>query len=274
MATQDMGWWFLKTMVRKARAKSGKSQREVGDEVFRSIDTIRDWEKGRTDIPLQSIEVLARACEMSDELIMYMQQVAKARKQGLPIEADMRYNALFISLAEEYCGYIFKWDSNLIPGPLQIKAYHYTVARKTNPEATDQDVDDAWDFKTERRIAVEVRIDEPQLQFLIGEGALLQLRQESEELYREQLAYLKECARHPGWDIRILPGPVSASQGNFDIYKPGNSERACPPFVYTEGFDSSWCIDEPERVASYDDFRKKWWNVAIRIEDYPTWRLM
>ncbi|GAB3226084.1 helix-turn-helix transcriptional regulator [Glycomyces halotolerans] len=268
MASQDMGWWFLKTMARKARKASGKSQREVGDEVYRSIDTIRAWEQGRTDIPLQSIKALARACGMSDELAGYMEQVARARRDGQPIEADMRYNALFISLAEEYCGEIFKWDANLIPGLLQTSTYHYSVVRRAE-QATEEALDRGWIFKSERRNAVECRSDAPVIKFLIGHAALLQLKLEGEELYREQLTSLKKCAQRPGWAIRILEGPIPAREGNFSIYEPGDSALACPPFVYTEGHDSSWCIDDPKRFASYDGFRKSRWATGIRIEDYP-----
>ncbi|GAB3644541.1 Scr1 family TA system antitoxin-like transcriptional regulator [Glycomyces tarimensis] len=267
MATQDMGSWFLRTAARKGRKATGRSQRQVGDEVDRSTDTVRAWEQGRTDIPLQAIEALARACGMSNEIAMYMRKVAKARKNGHPIEADMRFNALFIALAEEYSGDIFKWDATLIPGPLQTEAYHYTVVRLAE-QATDEQLNRGWAFKTQRRKALEARKDNPQIKFLLGETAMLQLRQVSEQLYREQTAYLTECAERPGWEIQILTEPVPGREGTFEIYKPGGSELSCPSFVYIEVHDSSWCIDDPVRIESYDEFRKKRWHRAIRIEDY------
>jgi transcriptional regulator with XRE-family HTH domain len=267
MAAQDSGWWFLKTMARKGRIDAGKSQREIGDAVDRSKDTILEWEKGRTDIPVQAIRGLAEACELSDEVSGYMRSVARARKKGEPIEADMRYNALFLSLAEEYCKMIFKFDALLVPGPLQIKAYHYLVARLAEP-GTDEWVDNGWRFKYERGQVLISRTDRPTIQFVIGEAALFQLFQISEEVYREQMAHLRKWAKRPGVSIRILRTPVPAYRSGFEIYKPGDSALACPPFVYTEIADSSWCIDSPARIASYDEIRKMLWKMAIRIEDY------
>jgi transcriptional regulator with XRE-family HTH domain len=268
MATQDSGWWFLKTMVRKGRIKAGMSQREFGDEVDRSKETIHAWETGKTDISAHSIGNIARACGLSEEISEYMKAVARARKSGMPIEANARLNALFVALAEEYYGDVFKWDPHLVPGPLQSERYHFVVVPKTEPTASVERLGSGWTFKSERRETIRLRIDDPSFQFLIGEAAMIQLRRESAELEQEQLAYLREWAARPGVEIRILTEPVRSGEGMFEIYKPGGSKLAGPPFVYTEGHDSSWCIDDPDRIARYDDFRKTKWKLAIRIEDY------
>lgn len=268
MAKQDSGWWFLKTMVRKGRIESGMSQREFGDEVDRSKETIHAWETGKTDISAHSIGNIAKACGLSEEISEYMKGVARSRRSGTTIEANARLNALFVALAEEYYGDVFKWDPHLIPGPLQTERYHFTVIPKTEPTASEARLRSGWEFKSQRRKAIRSRIDNPAFQFLIGEAAMIQLRRQSEELYEEEVAYLREWADRPGAEIRILTEPVRTGEGNFDIYKPGESKLAGPPFVYTEGHDSSWCIDDLDRIASYDDFRKTKWKLAIRIEDY------
>jgi transcriptional regulator with XRE-family HTH domain len=274
MVVQDSGWWFLKTMIRKGRNATGKSQRQVAEEIFRSKDTVLDWEKGRVDIPPALIGPVAEACELSDEIREYMKAVGKARRSGLPIEADMRFNALFMALAEEYAGYIFKFDAMLIPGPLQKKKYHYVVVRQSEPLATDEWIDGGWDFKEERAQNIEGRADHPTMHFLIGETALLQLWLISEELYHDQMAHLRRWAKKRGVSIRILRGPVAPRLGSFDIYMEGGNPLACPPLVYTEIADSSWLINDPVRIAGYDDIRKILWKKAIRIEDYhdDDWR--
>jgi transcriptional regulator with XRE-family HTH domain len=268
MAKHDSGWWFLKTMVRKGRNEAGLSQRELGDEVDRSKETIHAWENGKTDISAHSIANIAKACGLSEEISDYMKAVARARKNGATIEATARLNALFVALAEEYYGVVFKWDPHLVPGPLQTERFHFIVVPKTEPTASESRLLSGWKFKCERCKAIRSRIDNPIFQFLIGEAAMIQLRRESEELYQEQLAYLREWAEHPGVEIRILTEPVRSGEGMFSIYEPGKSKLAGPPFVYTEGHDSSWCIDDPDRIARYDDFRKTKWKLAIRIEDY------
>ncbi|THV41210.1 Scr1 family TA system antitoxin-like transcriptional regulator [Glycomyces buryatensis] len=266
---EDSGWWFLKTMARKHRVASGRSQREVGEYVYRSEDTIRAWELGRTDIPLNALAVYAKACGISDEIAGYMRQVAEARKNPeKAIEADMRFNALFLALAEEYSCDIFKFDALIIPGPLQIGEYHDDVVRAIDPKATNKNLEDGWEFKLERAAALAARGDRPTIHFLIGEAALLMLRQVSKEIYRKQMAHLRRWAKKPGVSIRILRAPVSGRLANFDIYLSGKNQAACPPFVYTEIADSSWCIDDPTRIARYDEIRKMLWKMATRIEDY------
>lgn len=274
MVIEDSAWWFLKTMGKTYRIKSGRTQKEVGDAIPRSEDTVRAWELGRADIPIALADAYGKACGMDEESAGYMRMVATARKQGVAIEADMRYNALFLALSEEYSCIIFKWDALLIPGPLQLRDFHYTVVRRTAPEATDKEIDGGWKFKKERAETLESRTDRPTMNFLIGEAALLFLRKISENLYQAQMAHLGKWAQKPGVSIRILEGPVPAHEGSFSIYEPGESTLACPPFVYTEIADSSWCINEPARIASYDDIRKTLWNRAIRIEDYDDgdWR--
>lgn len=268
MVIEDSSWWFLKTMSRKHRIKSGRTQKEVGDAIDRSEDTVRAWELGRADIPLVLVELYAKACGMDDESAGYMKMVAAARKKGEPIQADTRFNALFISLAEQFSGFIFKFDALVVPGPLQLHGYHYDVVRLAEPYATAVWLDNGWEFKEARQRALEVRTDKPTIQFLIGESALFQLLQVSEELYQRQMTHLRLWAKKPGVSIRIFRGPVLAKRSNFEIYEPGDNNLACPPFVYTESVDSSWCIDDPSRIASYDDLRKKLWKMAIRIEVY------
>jgi len=268
MVIEDSSWWFLKTMSRKHRIRSGRTQKEVGDAIDRSEDTVRAWELGRADIPLVLVELYAKACGMDDESAGYMKMVAVARKKGEPIEADARFNALFIALAEGYCGYVFKFDALIMPGPLQTRNYHYTVMRLAEPAASRDRLDKGWEFKEQRAQALQDRTDKPAIMFLIGGSALLQLRETSEELFQEQVTHLRKWSRRPGVSIRILRAPVYARYGNFDIYKPGDNDAACPPFVYTESIDSSWCIDDPSRIGSYDDLRKKLWKMAIRIEVY------
>ncbi|GAA2147627.1 Scr1 family TA system antitoxin-like transcriptional regulator [Glycomyces algeriensis] len=268
MVIEDSAWWFLKTMGRTHRIRSHRTQKEVGDAIPRSEDTVRAWELGRADIPVALADLYGKACGMDDESAGYMRMVAAARKRGEPIQADTRFNALFISLAEQYSGFIFKFDALVIPGPLQLHGYHYDVVRLAEPFATSAWLDNGWKFKETRQRALKERVDRPTIQFLIGESALLQLRQVSEELYQGQMAHLRNWAKRPGVSIRILRGPVLAKRSNFEIYEPGDNDLACPPFVYTESVDSSWCIDDPSRIPSYDDLRKKLWKMAIRIEVY------
>lgn len=267
MTQEDMTSWFMRKMVRKYRTLSGKSQREVGEDIDRSANSVRDYESGKTSIPTMSLTDLADSIGMPDDVTAYMKKLGRARRRGEPIEADMRFNALYLSLGEQYAGEIFKWDSVFIPGPLQTEAYHFGPVRKAEP-GTDEKVNSGWDFKSERREALRDRTDRPKVHYLIGEAAFFMLSKEPRELQIDQLDFLTACDRIPGWQIRVFTEPWDRGNSNFEIYKPGESPDAGPPFVYTEVYDSSWCIQEPRRVAGYDKWRRIRWPRSIRFKEY------
>jgi transcriptional regulator with XRE-family HTH domain len=267
MVKTELGAWFNRMTLRKGRIAAGKVQREVAEEVFLSTDSYRDYEAARTKVPAKHVLALAKACCIDESMAEYMVMAALARKEGQALEASMRFNALFIALAEEYYGDIFKFDASLIPGPLQLQEYQYVVLRIAE-EATEEQLDRGWVFKDSRAESIWNRKDQPKIHFLVGETALMQLREISAELYEAQMTYLRRWARKPGVSIRIISGPVPARLSSFDIYMEGDSELAGPPFVYTEIADSSWLIDDPSRIAGYDETRKKLWKKAIRIEVY------
>ncbi|MFC3493522.1 Scr1 family TA system antitoxin-like transcriptional regulator [Glycomyces rhizosphaerae] len=268
MARTELGAWFIQMMMRKGRIRQDLTQREIAEEVHIATDTYRAYEAGRSCPTPASIKALAKACGISDEIAEYMVNVAVARRKGHAIEADTRFNTLFIALAEAHYGFFFKFDASMIPGPLQLQEYHYIVVRLSEPLATEHFLDGGWKFKDERQQTIEARTDRPVMQFLIGETALLQLRAISEELYQDQMAHLRRWARRPGVFIRVLRGPVPAQRSNFSIYMEGESDLAGPSIAYTETIDSSWVIDDSLRIARYDEFRKALWKKAIRIEVY------
>jgi transcriptional regulator with XRE-family HTH domain len=274
MAKTESGIWFIQMMLRTGRQAKGKTQREIAEEVFMATDTYRDYEAGRSSPPAKNMKALAEACGHDEEKAKYMARAALGRKEGEALEAEMRFNALYIALAERYYGIFFKFDALMIPGLLQLQEYHYTVVRQAEPFGTDDFMDGGWDFKEERQLAVEARTDRPVMQFLIGETALLQLRMISEELYQDQMRHLRRWARKPGVSIRILRGPVPAHLSGFSTYLPGKSKLAGPQIAYSEIADSSWLIDDETRITGYDEIRKMLWKKAIRIEVYndDDWR--
>jgi transcriptional regulator with XRE-family HTH domain len=275
MAKTESGAWFIRMMLRTGREKLGKTQEYIARHSHLATDTYRAYEAGRSSPPAKNIESLAKACGYDEEMAAYMVKAASARDEVWEaLEADQRFNALYIAMAERFYGEIFKFDALMIPGPLQLQKYHYLVVRMAEPNANDTFMDGGWDFKEERKGAIEARTDRPVMHFLIGETALIQLRMISEELYQDQMQHLRRWARKPGVSIRILRGPVLAQRSNFDIYLPKKSPHAGPQVAYTEIIDSSWLIDDPIRIKGYDKFRKMLWKKAIRIEVYndDDWR--
>ncbi|RRS01611.1 Scr1 family TA system antitoxin-like transcriptional regulator [Glycomyces terrestris] len=274
MAKTDSGAWFIRMMLRTGRERQRRTQESIARQCHLATDTYRAYEAGRSSPPAKNMEALAKACGYDEEKAAYMAKAAGARgEEWEALEADQRFNALYIALAERFYGEIFKFDALMIPGLLQCQKYHYIVARQAEP-GSDEWVDAGWVFKDGRQLAAEARKDRPVMHFLIGETALLQLRMISEELYQEQMLHLRRWARKPGVLIRILRGPVLAQRSSFEIYLPEEFPLAGPSITYIEAADSSWLIDDPTRIAGYDDIRKMLWKQAIRIEVYndDDWR--
>ncbi|MFB9659911.1 Scr1 family TA system antitoxin-like transcriptional regulator [Glycomyces mayteni] len=275
MAKTKSGAWFIRMMLRTGRDRVGKTQEQIARACRVSTDTYRAYEAGRSSPHARNMEKLAKQCGYDEEMAEYMVKAADSRdEEWEALEANPRFNALYIALAEHFYGEIFKFDALMIPGLLQLQGYHYLVVRLAEPLANDEFMDGGWDFKETRIADIEARADRPIFQFLIGEAALIQLRMVSEELYQEQMAHLRRWARRPGVSIRILRGPVLAQRSNFSIYHVGKSPQAGPAIAYSEIVDSSWLIDDPKRIASYDEIRKILWKQAIRIEVYndDDWR--
>ncbi|MEU6247781.1 Scr1 family TA system antitoxin-like transcriptional regulator [Glycomyces sp. NPDC047010] len=269
MAKTESGAWFIRMMLRTGREKVGKTQEQIARKCHVSTDTYRAYEAGRSSPHARIMGSLAKECGYDEEMAEYMVKASDARaEEWEALEADQRFNALYISLAERFYGEIFKFDALMIPGILQLQGYHYLVVRLAEPLANDEFMDGGWDFKEMRIEDIGARTDRPQIQILIGETALLQLRMMDEELYQEQLAHMRRLAKKPGILIRVLRGPVLAQRSNFSIYSVGNSKLAGPDIAYAEIADSSWLIDDPNRIASYDEIRKILWKQAIRIEVY------
>jgi len=266
--TNSLNEWFKIKMLRTHRIRAGITQAVVAEHIDRSIDSYRVYEQGKTPIPYTCIDPFAEITGMRDDIRQYMKIIGKSRKRGQPLEADMRFNALLLSLGEQYHGEIFKWDSILFPGLLQTEGYHNGPVRKSETNANDASMRSGWEFKTERRVTLRARTDRPKVHYLIGEPAFNMLAKEPRKLQIEQLDYLTACDRIPGWQIRVLTEPWESGQAKFDLYLPGKSLDAGPAFVYTEVFDSSWCIPDTSRIAKYDKWRRTRWPRSIRFKEY------
>jgi hypothetical protein len=234
--------------------------------VKRTDQTVAKWERGEKCPDVGQMWALAAHLGMDEELKSYMIQIAENEHEE-NFRADRRFNALCLSMAERSNGEIYKWETALVPGIAQTRAYHFNFV-KVGSNGTDEQANRGWAFKKERQRILLSRTDNPQVELLMSRYVIEALEYLNEAERREQIERLRELACLPNWDIRILDGLSPEGAHAYSMYKPAGAEFGSPPFVYAEVWDTSFCIEEPVRIARYDELRQFLWGKSIALREY------
>ncbi|WP_335990130.1 Scr1 family TA system antitoxin-like transcriptional regulator [Glycomyces sp. MUSA5-2] len=263
--------WFKRKMMHKYRTMRGLTQQMVADGVYKSKDTIRAYERRRSPIPASIITNLIDVLEIPDDVADYLRIIAPLKGDEPPIEADGRFNALYLSLCEQYMGEIFEWAPTLFPALVQSRSYYEQIVAKADINDTAARRKSGLVFRTERKQVLVERKDKPTVQYLVGEAAFFFLSKAPRKLQVEQLDLLTACAEIPGWDIRVLTRPHLNPVSTFSLFKSGDPEKfpeAGPEVVYTELPHSSWVFQDEDRFAVYDGWRNTMWPWATGYKEY------
>ncbi|WP_205327818.1 Scr1 family TA system antitoxin-like transcriptional regulator [Glycomyces sp. YM15] len=266
MPSSKLAKWLPGREIRIRRLERKLSQAAVGRFVKRSDQTVSKWEHGEKCPDVGQMWPLAAKLGMDDELRAYMIQIAENEHEQ-NFRSDRRFNALCLSMAERSNGQIHKWEPIFVPGIAQTRDYHFNLLPRSQPYTAEQ-LNRGWAFKKERQAALLNRTDDPTMRLIIGAQALLDLDLLSEKARRDQIDRLLELNACRNWEIRILRGPHPEGASAFDIYKPAGAEFGSPPFVYTELFDDSWCIEETDRIERYDGLWQLLWGKSIPLREF------
>jgi len=234
--------------------------------VKRTDQTVAKWERGEKCPDVGQMWALAAHLGMDEELKSYMIQIAENEHEE-NFRADRRFNALCLRMAELSDGEINKWAPVFVPGIAQTRSYHFNLLPHAQ-EYTVEQLNRGWSFKKERQDRLIQRTDNPVVRLAIGAQALRDLELLSEEQAREQIERLIELDQLPNWGVRVLAGPHPEGASMFDVYKPAGAEFGSPPFVYAELPDDSWCIEEADRIARYDELWRALWAKSIPLREY------
>ncbi|MBO3734095.1 Scr1 family TA system antitoxin-like transcriptional regulator [Glycomyces niveus] len=266
MPSSKLAKWLPGREIRERRLKRKLSQTDIGRLVSRTYQTAAKWERGEKCPDPNQMYRLADQLGMDAELKSYMMQIAENEHEQ-NFQADRRFNALCLSMAERSNGEIFKWETHLIPGIAQTRAYHFDFV-KVASNGTDEQANRGWAFKKDRQEALLRRTDNPQVTLLIAAPALDSLCHLTKAARAEQIDRLGELDSRLNWQIRIIDSFFPEGANAFDIYKPGGADFGSPPFVYTEVWDVSWCIEEAERIARYDELWQILWGKSIPLREF------
>src|SRR6266851_3334732 len=181
--------------LRRARARTGLSQEQLGDEIGYSGSLVGMVETGRRPPSLDFAERCDTALDTGGLLARVHQHVV----------ARENYESWFrewVEIERETTS-LRTWEPMIVPGLLQTAEYAWEVLRAGRPDDTDARME---------RQAVLARENAPFLWAVVDEAALRRPVGEA-KVMRGQMARLIEAARNPRIKILVVPLSVGAHAG-------------------------------------------------------------
>jgi transcriptional regulator with XRE-family HTH domain len=260
--------WYGPRELTDSIEDSGKSDAEVARALDVSVQTIANWKAGKGQPSVGDVrEIITKFGGADEERILYVQEVVRTKKADRKgLEFDPRFNVILLEKGERHYNYNFTWEPDTIPGPYQTDAFHFKVLQPLDG-TSDEKAKFGREVKVRRATALRRRTDPFRAQVVIGETALLWLRELEAGDRRDQLDLLREWNALPNFEIRIMARPHTL-RGHFVLFLPAGSATAGPEFVFTEIRDRTSCIEEAKRVKLYHVPIEPNWYRATPLEEH------
>lgn len=261
--------------LRRLRLRCGLTLDEVAERMTCSTSKISRLETGKGVPKVPDVRELMRIyhVESDTEEEMLLRLVKDGREHGWweeltdgvhperhVLDAPGRYAAL-----ESDAVAVRSFDTVVVPGMLQTRAYARAVIGTTLPHRDAADIDRLTELRIRRQGALDRTDPEPLRYLAVLDEAVLHRVVGSEEVMAEQLRHLIEAGALPNVTVRILPfsaGFQRAHAGHFmvlDIPSEFGSD-----VVFIEGRAGDTYLDSPADVALYQDVLA---DVAARALD-------
>ncbi|MEU9931638.1 helix-turn-helix transcriptional regulator [Streptomyces anulatus] len=141
--------------------------------------------------------------------------------------------------------------TNVIHGLFQTEAYARALIGGGYPPLSEQRVEELVQLRMERTVLFD-RDPLPMIEIIIDEAVLRRVIG-GEEVMREQLLHLVECARRRNVTLLVLPldagkyGEYAAGHGEMNLVETPTHEH----LVYLEAQDESLLISDPAKASTY-----------------------
>lgn len=141
--------------------------------------------------------------------------------------------------------------TNVIHGLFQTEAYARALIGGGYPPLSEQRVEELVQLRMERTVLFD-RDPLPMIEIIIDEAVLRRVIG-GEEVMREQLLHLVECARRRNVTLLVLPldagkyGEYAGDRGSMNLVETSAHEH----LVYLEPQDESLLISDPAKVSTY-----------------------
>ncbi|MGW1204288.1 DUF5753 domain-containing protein [Streptomyces cyaneofuscatus] len=230
-------------VTRMLRVQRDWSQDRLGDELGYSAAAVSAMEtcaQPASDAMLVALKrVLSEGSEVFETARLYM------RMERLP-EQFQDY-----ALLEQAAISLQLFAANVIHGLFQTEAYARALIGGGYPPLSDERVEELVQLRMARKALFD-RDPLPMIEIIIDEAVLRRVIG-SEEIMREQLLHLVECARRRNVTLLVLPldagkyGEYAGARGEMDLLETSAHEH----LVYLEPQDESLLISDPAKVSTY-----------------------
>ncbi|MFF3839359.1 helix-turn-helix transcriptional regulator [Streptomyces sp. NPDC001930] len=230
-------------VAKKMRLKKGLTQDQLGTQM------------GFTGAAISAMERLIHP--VSDDMLVQLERVLGG---GTGIFDEMRELVRLEKLPEQFRGYapieqkavaLWLYANHVVHGLFQTEAYARALIAGGYPEPTPERVEELVVARMARKALfdrkpvceIELVLDESVLRRPIG----------SEEVMREQLAYLAECARRRNVNLQVLPldaglgGEYAGDRGDLNIVETPAHDRVT--FLEIQG--ESLLITDRTKVSTH-----------------------
>lgn len=268
--------------VKAAREAGGLSQDAVATSAELGRSTIVRIEQGDPRVRFRERDFTAvlDACRVDgperEALLGLSKQVQGSNRQkswwhdytGEPLPQTF---FLYLTL-EDAATHLRSYESDMVPALLQTRAYAELMLKV----ATRSPHTPADRRRLEARLHRQSRLtgpEAPELEFVVGEGALARLAHVDRNLAGEQLRHLLAMAERPNIAVRILPWtaglhpgmslPVGFLMMEFPI-DPTTDAPFEPPIAFAEPSTGLTYWSSPEEVETY---RRVWAAVSASTHD-------
>lgn len=218
-------------------------------------------ESGQSSLRALDVQAMCAAYGAPDDLTQALMGLAKETKARGWWHAygDVTPEGfhLFIGL-EEAASEVDWYETDLMPGLLQTRAYAQTIIQRGNPDEDEDEVARRVNLRMSRQVLLTRPTTPANLNVVLSETVLR--RPVCRPLaMAEQLRHLLDVDQLPNVNVRVIPfaagfhlGVLSGPFGilRFPPNRDGNESE--PPTVYADGFTGDLYLDKPDEVARYN----------------------
>lgn len=234
--------------LRRLRERAQVTRDAAAAELECDLSKISRLENGGRTLQPVELRALLRLYEATEEETARLSELGKAARRRAAIRV-VDWARSFFALESE-AAEIKSYQSELVPGLLQVPEYTRAVARAFNPTGDRAEVEHIVAVRQERQARLLGK-EAPQLWVVINE-AVIRRPVGGVEVMHSQLTRLRELAELPSISLQIMPfsaGAHAAMLGSFVILRLGELPEA--KVVYLEDSYGADYVERPAQVDRY-----------------------
>ncbi|MET8742250.1 helix-turn-helix transcriptional regulator [Streptomyces sp. NPDC004728] len=225
-------------LVAVFRRAAGLTQTQLADLVDHQVETIASIEQGRRAL-------LPDLATKLDERLDTKGALEEAVAHMPEIDLIPAWAEEYLELEREALALSW-YDNQVLPGLLQTENYARAVFDSRVPTFSREEIDTHIGTRLKRQEILRREVP-PTTSFVISE-AIVRDRLGGNEVYRETLHHLRECADLPGISLQVMPlGRTSHAglDGPFILLETPDYQRV----AYTETQRGSQLISNPDEIS-------------------------